>query len=442
MGCEEFGDRLAGERKMRKWSQQALGIFLAEESTRLGRKKPAVPVSTISRWENGHQWPDEWHAYCICSMFRRVPEALALESVLTPGAIAVIEASIPRQRQLHSPRQSGRGSRQPGEAATITVGGATDEMDAERMSYVMLGGVVDAPAAVDLRRLTDVKLAQRGHIANRLLLQELHRHLMTLHEVMPHADSDEVRRELVTMAGETTAASAQTLFTMFDYGAAQRFCGYGRRMSHELGGSIVEAMVDISEALLYSNRLHGIEEGLPGGAHRALELLDAAEAAVGPVAPPHLAMVLFALRSWEQAAAGYSGKAERDLDAAQRSLARWTEPLSEYWSVWDQTYLPVSRGKTALMLGKVHESVGHFEDALATAKGWMKPLYEVQFAAALANDGQPERAAVLLLGTLEDARNKGTTILLSRIGKLASMDLAGYLDVPVVRELRERLAVA
>ena len=201
-------------------------------------------------------------------------------------------------------------------------------------------------------------------------------------------------------------------------------------------------MANISEALLYSNRLHGIEEGLPGGANRALELLHAAEAAVGPAAPPHLAMVLYALRSWEQAAAGYSREAERDLDAAQRALSHWTEPLSEYWSVWDQTYLPVARGKTALMLGRVNESISHFEEALTTAKGWMKPLYEVQFAAALANAGQPERAGALLLGTLEDARAKGTTILLSRIHKLACTDLAGYRQVPVVRELRERLAAA
>jgi hypothetical protein len=42
--------------------------------------------------------------------------------------------------------------------------------------------------------LTDVKLAQRGGIANRLL-RELYGRLLTMHELMPHADSDEIRSE-------------------------------------------------------------------------------------------------------------------------------------------------------------------------------------------------------------------------------------------------------
>lgn len=440
MGCEEFGDRLAGERKMRQWSQAAFGIFLSERSSRLGRKKPPTPVSTVSRWENGHQWPDEWHAYCICSLLGRAAQALALDGILTPGAIAVVEASIPRRQLANAPQAGARDSGLPAE--TPAFWGGRPAMDEERLSYVLLGGAVDGLAALDLRRLTDIKLAQRGRIANRLLLRELHSHLLTLEQMLPHTTSDEVRRELVTMAGETTAAAAQALFTLFDYGTSQGFCAHGRRLAHELGGATVIAMANISEALLYANRLHGVEEGLPGGATRALDLLDAAESAVGPYAPPHLAMVLYALRSWEQAAAGHGVAAEQDLDTAQRALARWDGPPSQYWSAWDEAYLPVARGKTALMLGKANESVEHFEQALATATGWMRPMYEVQFAAALANTGQPERAGSVLLGTLEDARAKGTTVLLSRIDRLASTDLAGYQDVPIVRELRERLAAA
>jgi hypothetical protein len=392
----------------------------------------------VSRWENGHQWPDEWHAYCICNLLGRSADGLALQSVLTPGAVAVIEASLPGRE--HVGMGVGFEGRQP--SWPLALGGSAGTVDAERLSYVLLGGTVDRHAASDLRQLTDVKLGLRGRIATRLLLRELTGHLTTLEELLLHADSDEVRRELLIMVGETTAASAQALYTLFDYGTSQRFCAHGRAISHELGGSTVLAMANISEALLYANRLHGSLEGLAGGASRALELLDAAESAVGPSAPPHLAMVLYAVRSWEHAGAGRGAAAERDLDASQRALSRWTEPPSEYWSAWDETYLQVARGKTALVLGAVNDSVGHFERALTTAKGWMKPLYDVQFAAALANAGQPERASSLLLGTLDDARAKGTTVLLSRIDKLASVDLAGYRDVPVVRELHDRLTAA
>jgi hypothetical protein len=57
--------------------------LLAAESRRLGRQKPPVAISTVSKWENGRCWPDAWHAQCLCSLLDTTPAALGLEVALS-----------------------------------------------------------------------------------------------------------------------------------------------------------------------------------------------------------------------------------------------------------------------------------------------------------------------------------------------------------------------
>jgi hypothetical protein len=64
--------------------------YLAAESRTLGRPKPPVAISTASKWENGHCWPDAWHAYCLCSLLNLAPEALALQTVLSAAELATM----------------------------------------------------------------------------------------------------------------------------------------------------------------------------------------------------------------------------------------------------------------------------------------------------------------------------------------------------------------
>jgi hypothetical protein len=151
-------------------------------------------------------------------------------------------------------------------------------------------------------------------------------------------------------------------------------------------------------------------------------------------------MWLHALRSWERAAMRDGPGAERDLEAAERALALMPGPPSGFFAPWDASYLAVARGKTALMLDRPGESVEHFERALELTSDWMRPTYEIQLAAACIQAGQPERGSSLLLGTLDVARATGTTVLLSRIANLSTNDLAPYGNVPLVRELRDRVA--
>lgn len=442
MDHTEFAKYLVRQRgEVKAWSQPALGRYMASESARLGRPMAPVPRATISAWENGHRYPDPWYAYVLCNTLAVTPDALALEAVLTPSVVAGIEASIQRQRAVHSVRDVD-GMRPGGRAAAALAGPLAGAVsDLERLSFVFLGLCrMDAVAAADLRRVTDHVLDLQGQIGTRLLLRELHTHLVTLEGVLHAAQSPEIRREVVMMAGETAAAAAQGWYSLLDYGEAKVMCEYTRRLAHELGGSAVQAMGYGCEALLYANRLHGQEEGLPGGPEKAVELLRAAEAAAGAGAPPNIRMWLYSMRAWEYAAAGDEIAAGRDLDAAQRALSLMTEKPAGFFRPWDGSYLLLARGKSALMLGDPMRSADFLSQAVQSASSWMRPFYEVQLAAVCAQAGEPERAGLLLMSTLEKALANGTTMLLSRISKLASQELARYHDLPEIRALHSRLA--
>ena len=442
MDCSEFATRLAHQRgTVKAWSQPTLGRLMAGESARLGRPMTAVPRATISAWENGHRYPDPWYAYVLCNTLALTPDALALESVLTPSVVADIEALIQRRQAHESAREAGRMQDGGGGAAALAGPMAAGVADLERLSSVLLGlSRVDAVAAADLRRVTDHVLDLQGQIGTRLLLRELHTHLVTLDGVLHAAQAAEIRREVVMMAGETAAAAAQGWYSLLDYGEAKLICEYARRLAHELGGSNVEAMSYGCEALLYGNRLHGQEEGLPGGPDKAVERLRAAEAAAGAGAPPKVRMWLYSVRAWQHAAAGDGVAAGRDLDAAERALSLMTAKPTGFFQPWDGSYLLVSRGKSALMLGDPTGSMHFLDLALQSATGWMRPFYEVQLAAVCAQADEPERAGSLLMTTVEKALANGTTMLVSRITKLANQELAPYHDLPTIRALHDRLA--
>ncbi len=444
MECVEFASRLAWQRgSVKAWSQRALGRQMASESARLGRPISWIPRATISAWENGHRYPDPWYAYVLCHTLSVTPDALALEAVLTPSVIDDLEASVQRQQAIDSARGP-HVSRQHAHGLSPLAGSmASAVADLERLSFVFLGlSRLDAVAAADLRRVTDGILDLQGQIGTRLILRELHAHLVTLEGVLHAAQSPEIRREVVLMAGETAAAAAQGWYSLFDYGEAKVMCEFARHLAHELGGSTVEAMGYGCEALLYANRLHGQEEGLPGGPRKAIELLLAAEASIGAGGPPNVRMWLQSMLAWHHAAAGDGAAAGRDLEAAQRALSLMSEKPAGFFRPWDESYLLVARGKSALMLGDPRGSMGFLEQALRSASTWMRPFYEVQLAAVCAQAGEPDRAGSLLMSTVERAIANRTTMLLSRITKLASQELRPYRNLPAIRALNEQLASA
>ena len=174
--------------------------------------------------------------------------------MLTPWVVADTEASVQRLQAVDSARAVGRMQQHGYGPVALTGPMTTAVADLERLSFVFLGLCrMDAVAAADLRRVTDRILDMQGQIGTRLLLRELHTHLVTLEGVLHAAQSPEIRREVVLMAGDTAAAAAQGWYSLFDYGEAKVMCEFARRLAQELGGSTVEAMGYGCEALLYAN---------------------------------------------------------------------------------------------------------------------------------------------------------------------------------------------
>jgi hypothetical protein len=95
MGCAEFGEKLAGERRTRKLgTQKEFGILLGRWSRKLGQNRGPVPEETVCRWEKGCRYPGKWYAFVICDLLKMSPDALALQEVLPPAVMVAIEASL------------------------------------------------------------------------------------------------------------------------------------------------------------------------------------------------------------------------------------------------------------------------------------------------------------------------------------------------------------
>ena len=446
MDCDEFGRRLARQRiRVRAWSQPALGRNMAIESARLGRPLAPVPKATISAWENGHRFPEPWYAYVLCGTLGVTSDALGLGDVLTPAVVGELEAAAERGRSDghgHAPGRNGGGDGVPLTGGT-GAGLHGTQADWERVAF-MLNSTrrLDAATVAQLRALTAGYLAARERTGPRVLLPALHAHIATLRTLLPLAGSRAQRRELVMMAGETACAAGDLWYMLYDYGEAQAAFRFARELGHELGETSIEAVALISQGLLYMNRLHGDEEGLPGGPAKSIQLHDAAESVAGAGARPELRLMLYSRRAWQHAGADDEAAAKRDLDTAQRAVAQLA-PIADggFFAPWGAGYLLVSRAKVAFLLGEAGDSVRLFEDALGDTSGYMRPFYEVQMAAACARAGELERAGSILNRTVDAALTRNAAMLIRRITKLTDEDLAPCRTHPAVRSVRDRLEV-
>lgn len=430
MGCEDFGARLTSHRRdVRGWSQPMLGRHMAAESARRGRPVAPIPKATISAWENSHRYPEPWYAYVLCETLRVTPDALALESILTPATVAEIENAMARKRR---PREDAP----PGWVEELRLDPAAD---LQRLAFGLLGmGRIDAGAVAELRRLTDGVIALRGEISTRLVLIQLHTHLQTLERLI-HSAPLARQPELALLAAETAAEAAHVWYGMLDFGEAKTMCEHARQLGREYDLPLAGIMGYASESLLYANRLHGEDEGLPGGAKVALELLSAAEKEARRGVPASVDMWIHSLSAWHEAAGGNEVGSRRHLDTAERAGSLITAAPTGFLAPWDATYLRVSQGKTEAMLGDARTAVAHLEGAVAQIRGWFRPICQVQLAAAQSKAGEPEAAAGTLLEVLAGGWERSDHLVLGRIHRLLARELADHGEVAALRQVRERL---
>lgn len=424
MGSVEFGTALAAARRRRRWDQEELGAELARLSGRKGRPMPPVSQETISRWENGHRWPKPWLAWLLCVVFNNLPDQLHIETIVTPEVAARYERTT---RSVVPPAA---------EFNPLDTQDVVHLHDHERLARAIYGvHPVDAIAATDMQFMTEALISSRGRVSNRLLLVKLHQHLDQLREMMGRAQTPRVRRELTYNAALAAVVAGNTWQWVNDLGAAREVILYAGRLAAEAGAGVIGAMADFA----YLGTIT-CGQDLFSSSYAGVDLLSRAERALAGGADLCFSTILYAARGKSYATLGREQEADRDFAAAHRALSRWTRQPTGLFDGVDATWLDVCQGGAALMLDRPAGAIAHYEQALAASKSWMVPTYQINLAAAYAQAGQPEQAASLLVGLVDDARDTQTALLLKWMHGVLGRELAAFADVPTVKQLSEALA--
>jgi hypothetical protein len=438
MRCEEFGERLARERRARKLgTQKDFGVLLGEWSSNLGRKRGPVPEETVCRWEKGRHWPEEWHAYVLCNVFSTSPETLGLEDILSPARKAAIDAELssdPGAAVVHA-------SLQPDVSSVVGRALRTLPVDWDRMASLLVATRrLDQRALTDLRRLTDFYGSQQLELGPHALLPAVSSHLVELRRQLVVADTHAVRQELATMAGETAVLTGELWHTLLDYGEAAQAFRFAIDLADEYAEGRIRAAAMTSLAALFKNRLHH-DEGIPGPSRQAVNLMNAAESSLGDGSPAHQRVWLFSARAWQHAALKERLEAERDLQAAERALAETTGPTTGILAPWDVNYYYVSRARVSQLLGMPRAAVGWYERMVnGPARPGTDDLRRLHFTlkmvAACVEAKELDRAGSLLSNVVDVVIASGIAMLRRRVQIIMRSEpaLAAQPDVKVLGE--------
>jgi transcriptional regulator with XRE-family HTH domain len=436
MDCEAFTGRLKELRRERGWTQRQLGRRMAREAKNLGRPISPVAKSTISSYETGQRHPDPFYALILCRAFQRGPEDFGLQNVLTPDRIdELTPPAQPGWSALPSPLVPG--------LSTVAEPLSGLPVDWERMATLLAATRrLDSRTLVDLRTLTDLYGGLRCVMTPRGLLPAVSSHLMVLRNQLLIADTQPARHELATMAGDTAVVAGELWHTMLDYGEAAQAFHFALELADEFNEGLIRATALTSLAALYKNRLHQ-DEGIPGVSRRPVNLIDAAEAAIGGGSSPHQRLWLYSARAWQHAALNERREAEHDLKLAEAALAQMSGPAEGVFAPWDARYHLVSRARVSQLLGMPGEAVRWYEQ-IVNGSGQPGPSdlirlhYVLKMITACVEARQVDKASSLLAEAVETVIASGVVMLLRRVQIVIRAEpiLASQ---PKVKALSERL---
>jgi hypothetical protein len=446
MGCVEFGERLARERRARKLgTQKEFGFEVGKWSRKLGRIRDAVPEETVCRWENGTRYPNKWLAYVLCDMLKMTPPALGLEEILAPATVATIEASIASKATgmnvYHTSLQPFDSTIDGGSLLAVPV-------DWDRMATLLVAARrLDERTLADLRQLTNFYGSRRLVLGPQALLPAVSSHLMVLRNQLLIAGTEVARQELAVMAGETAVIAGELWHTMLDYGEAAQAFRFAMDLADEFQEGRIRATALTSMAALFQNRLHH-DEGIPGEPRCAVNLLDAAASSMGRDASARQRLWFFSARAWQHAALNEPRDAERHLRAAEGAMAQVTGPAEDMFAPWDANYHLVSRARVCQLLGRPTEAVGWYERMLNSAsQPGVHDLRRLHFllkmVAACIEARQLDRAGSLLAGVGGVLTGTGGAMLRRRVQIIVRGEpaLAGQSHVKALRDQLDDIAI-
>ncbi|GAA0379226.1 Tat pathway signal protein [Streptomyces blastmyceticus] len=213
------------------------------------------------------------------------------------------------------------------------------------------------------------------------------------------------------------------------YGTAQRYWSYGIHAAGEAGQRDrgVEIVTRMSHQMIYLGR--------PGD---ALGLLDVATA---KAKLPVVRALVASQTGRVHAALGDERQAQQNLGAADELLADGLDDVPEWVGYFDVAEHAGARAVSARDLAghvRPHQPAStHFEEALRLrAPGFerVRVMDRIGLAAALFDEGEPERGAEAAQQALDDAARIDSTLVASRLNTL--LDAARPYHTPAVNDIR------
>lgn len=310
---------------------------------------------------------------------------------------------------------------------------------------------LDRPSAMDESLLTSLGAVTRmyafsyPHVDAAELLPPIRVHLDVLAGWLPEPMTPRLRAGLGSLVGETAAMAGWAALTLNLRADAWSSFTFGRDAARDAGDEILHAQILGSLASLTS----GISRGRPTGSRVAVRTLE--EAAARARRAPALTRAWLAARlSEERAAVGDAAGARSDFRTAEIAFSASDSEdrpsgffgADGFLSVWGEACLSGYQGISHVLLGQGDRAVPVLVSALdQTPEVRQQVVVLADLAAAWTLAGEPEEACRVATRALDLAGSAGYPLGVERVRGVRRR-LDGLDDLPVVRELDERLAVA
>lgn len=438
----EFSVALRAIREAHRISQKDLGIAMSELSKELDPNGP-IPEQTIRSWEAGERFPRAYYAYLLCELFRKPPEALALDTVLTPRAMAGVLARIAEGKDFAEVRRMLRHVRL---GLTDRSTGARPFRDPDDMDWERLGATLRSTVRVDARiiedqwKLTRRYLGQRRILLARTMVDTLSEHISRLRHLLGMASDGRCRRELGTMIGQCTVAASQLCQGLGDFGLAMQGYRYVTRLANGMSDQGLLTVALISQALVYASVPH---PQLPSAPFRMVKLLDDAAPFVDLERSPQVRAWIYASRSTLHALLDETDAAKRDLELAQR-VAAYLEPDAEQFYGWTDRHYPlIHAAGVATLLERPDQAIDLYQRARSEIDEDARPIrawLTTDLAAAYVRAGVVDLAGPTLMEALRLVRSVDAMLLESTIQVLARHELAVHVGHSALDGLEEELS--
>jgi tetratricopeptide (TPR) repeat protein len=407
--------QLRRERELRCWTRERA----ADELNVLTPAGCKVDGNTFYRWEERGSGPGPFYARYLCQLYERPPESLGLVRPGPGGQPTGTLSAVERREFLRLLGGVGLGS---------TVRGP-DPNPWERLEHALRrGGPLDGALVARLETQTRALHQLEETVPARQVFSRLMIHLDRMTELLQRSASARLRRQLMSVAGDSAALGAWVAWDMADSASATRLYAVATTAAREADDPALRACI-----LAYASY------AAPSPANARM-LLEQARAFLDPVAFPAGFAWIAGRQAEEAAAQGDARQALKSLEQAMHVYGTARLATERPWTTFlDGTRMQGFAISTYARLGDTDSALRSCEALLdGPGSGKKHALVLADVAGVYLQQGQLEPALHLAERSVEVVLETQTTVGLDRL-RLLRPGLRPWLHVPGARDMDERL---